>query len=145
MNDETSVRVGSERAVLAGERGDLKLAQYPIWLSVAGITPDQKTIIGGFKTLSGMDSETEVIELGDGASEPALLEWYRRTTAGDLERRSGTVTVLDQDLTTVVARYGLEGAVPLALVAAASGDRAQGMAIEKIEIANEKVERFAPR
>ena len=28
--------------------------------SVAGITADQKTIIGGFKSMSGMSSETEV-------------------------------------------------------------------------------------
>ncbi|MEZ5351510.1 MAG: hypothetical protein R2762_02650 [Bryobacteraceae bacterium] len=27
-----------------------------------GITPDQRTIIGGFKSVAGMDSETELVE-----------------------------------------------------------------------------------
>ncbi len=31
---------------------------------VAGITPDQRTIIGGFKSVAGLDSETEVVEHG---------------------------------------------------------------------------------
>ena len=39
---------------------------YHFLLEVSGITADQKTIVGGFKGMSGMDSETEVIEFKQG-------------------------------------------------------------------------------
>lgn len=39
---------------------------YNFLLEVGGITGDAKTIVGGFKTMSGMESETEVIEFKQG-------------------------------------------------------------------------------
>ena len=39
---------------------------YHFLLEISGITGDSKTIVGGFKTVSGMDSETEIIEFKQG-------------------------------------------------------------------------------
>jgi hypothetical protein len=83
-------------------------------LRIAGITPDQRTIIGGFKTMSGADSH--ILELGDGVLDNnELLAWNRRAEAGTAERRSGTVTVLDQDLSTIIAQYNISGVLPLSV------------------------------
>jgi len=101
---------------------------YNFLLEIQGITPDQRTIIGGFKSMSGMDSETEVIEFKQGndrvvRKKPGrttyaniVLErgftrsddlwlWRKNIEDGLIDRRSGTITCLDQDLTTVVAVY----------------------------------------
>ena len=39
---------------------------YHFLLEITGITQDSKTIVGGFKSVSGMDSETEIIEFKQG-------------------------------------------------------------------------------
>jgi hypothetical protein len=116
----------------------------PIRLEIAGITPDQKSIIGGFKTLSGMDSETEVIELdaGEVTDGTSLRAW-----AAQGARRGGSIIVYDWEGKNVMAQYRLTGARPVSLATRGGGEVLTGdgastaMAIEKIEIANEKVER----
>jgi T4-like virus tail tube protein gp19 len=133
--------------------------KYRVQLEVSGVTPGQKTIIGGFKSMSGLDSETEllagggfvpaggfdpgptVVTLATGASPDAgLLEWYKRVKDGLEEPHGGSITVLDQDLTTVVAKYVFKGASPLSLSATLSPPTS-AMAIEKVELCTEKVER----
>ncbi|MEZ5398254.1 MAG: hypothetical protein R2729_01210 [Bryobacteraceae bacterium] len=60
------------------------------------ITPDQKTIIGGFKSMSGMDSETEVTALtaGNPAGRLALVGWRLESEVPVPQgsRRPGRVT-----------------------------------------------------
>jgi phage tail-like protein len=137
---------------------------YHFLLEIAGITSDQKTIIGGFKSMSGMDSETEVIEFKQGndrvvrkkpgrttyanitlergfTATDDLWKWRKNIEDGIIDRRSGTITMLDQDLETIVAQYNFYEGWPAKWYVPELDSDQSGMAIEKIEIAVEKVER----
>jgi len=137
---------------------------YNFLLEVSGITGDMKTIIGGFKTMSGMDSETEVIEFKQGNDKVVrkkpgrttysnitlergftatddLWHWRKNIEDGLIDRRSGTITVLDQDMTTIVSQYNFYEGWPCKWYVPELNSDSSEMAIEKIEIAVEKVER----
>jgi hypothetical protein len=122
---------------------------FPVRLQIAGITPDQKTIIGGFKTISGMDSETEVIEMdaGEVSDVDGLRAWARAGGDGAAARRNASIIVYDWSGKNVMAEYRLTGArlTSFSVKGTAEGwvgaGASSAMAIEKIEIANEKVER----
>ncbi len=137
---------------------------YNFLLEVSGITKGQKNIIGGFKTMSGMDSETEVIEFKQGNDKVVrkkpgrttysnivlergftatddLWQWRKNIEDGVIDRRSGTITMLDQDMAKIVAQYNFYEGWPCKwFVPELDSDKSQ-MAIERIEIAVEKVER----
>ena len=137
---------------------------YHFLLEISGITSDQKTIIGGFKSMSGMDSETEVIEFKQGndrvvrkkpgrttyatitlergfTTTDDLWKWRKNIEDGLIDRRSGTITMLDQDLESIVAQYNFYEGWPAKWYVPELDSDQSGMAIEKIEIAVEKVER----
>ena len=65
---------------------------YHFLLEVSGITPDMKTIIGGFKSMSGMDSETEVIEFKQGNDKVVRKKPGRTTYANIVLERGFTAT-----------------------------------------------------
>jgi phage tail-like protein len=149
---------------MSGEKTEKLLGAYHFLMEVAGITPDTKTIIGGFKSMSGMTSETEVIEFKQGndwvvrkkpgrttfsnivlergfTATDDLWRWRKNIEDGIIDRRAGTITWLNQDLNVITARYNFfEGWPAKWHVPEANSDQS-GMAIEKIEIACEKVER----
>ena len=105
--DDADVPEAFEEPALAEQSGDSNLGQYDFLLEVSGVTPAQKTIIGGFKSLSGMDSETEVIELQQGVSPTGgFAAW---ASAGTTERRDGTIRFLDPSSALKELRF--EGAV----------------------------------
>ena len=136
---------------------------YHFLLEVSGITPDDKSIIGGFKSMSGMTSETEIVEFKQGndrvvrkkpgrttysnivlergfTATDDLFKWRKNIEDGMIDRRSGTLTVLDTDMESIVKQYHFfEGWPAKWYVPDMDGDQS-GMAIEKIEIAVEKVE-----
>lgn len=137
---------------------------YNFLLEISGITGDSKTIVGGFKSVSGMDSETEVIEFKQGndrvvrkkpgrttyanivlergyTATDDLWTWRNNIEKGIIDRRSGSIIVLDQDLTTEVARYNFYEAWPAKWYVPDMDSDSSAMAIEKIELAVEKVER----
>jgi phage tail-like protein len=137
---------------------------YNFLLEISGITGDIKTIVGGFKSVSGMDSETEVIEFKQGndsvvrkkpgrttyanitlergfTATDDLFVWRQNIEKGFIDRRSGSVIMLDQDLETEVARYNFYEAWPCKWEVPAMDSESSATAIEKIELAVEKVER----
>jgi phage tail-like protein len=137
---------------------------YNFLLEVAGITPDQKTIIGGFKSMSGMTSETEVIEFKQGndmvvrkkpgrttysnivlergyTATDDLWQWRKNIEDGVIDRRAGTITLLDQDGDRQVAQFNFYEGWPCKWHVPEIDSDQSGMAIEKIEIACEKIER----
>ena len=137
---------------------------YNFLLEIAGITQDSKTIVGGFKSVSGMDSETEVIEFKQGndrvvrkkpgrttyanitlergfTATDDLFVWRQNIEKGFIDRRSGSVIILDQDLETEIARYNFFEAWPCKWEVPAMDSESSATAIEKIELAVEKVER----
>ena len=137
---------------------------YNFLLEISGITGEAKTIVGGFKSVSGMNSETEVIEFKQGndrvvrkkpgrttyanitlergyTATDDLWTWRNNIEKGLIDRRSGSVIVLDQDLETEVARYNFYEAWPAKWDVPEMDSDSSNMAIEKIELAVEKIER----
>jgi phage tail-like protein len=137
---------------------------YNFLLEIQGIISDNKIIVGGFKTVSGMDSQTEVIEFKQGndtvvrkkpgrttysnivlergyTATDDLWQWRKNIEDGKIDRRSGSIIVLDQDGQTEVARYNFYEGWPCKWNVPDMNSDSSAMAIEKIEIAIEKVER----
>ena len=137
---------------------------YHFLLEIQGIINDTKVIVGGFKTMSGMDSETEVVEFKQGndtvvrkkpgrttyanivlergyTATDDLWTWRKNIEDGKIDRRSGSIIVLDQDGQTEVARYNFYEGWPSKWYVPDMNSDTSGMAIEKIEISIEKVER----
>ncbi|MEL6344068.1 MAG: phage tail protein [Myxococcota bacterium] len=137
---------------------------YNFLLEIQGVINDNKIIVGGFKSVSGMDSETEIIEFKQGndmvvrkkpgrttyanivlergyTATDDLWQWRKNIEDGKIDRRSGSIIVLDQDGQTEVARYNFyEGWIAKWYVPEMKADSSD-MAIEKCEIAVEKIER----
>jgi phage tail-like protein len=137
---------------------------YNFLLEIQGIINDNKIIVGGFKSLSGMDSETEIVEFKQGndtvvrkkpgrttyanivlergyTATDDLWQWRQNIENGKIDRRSGSVIILDQDGQTEVARYNFFEGWPCKWYVPDMSADSSAMAIEKIEIAVEKVER----
>ena len=137
---------------------------YNFLLEIQGIIGDTKVIVGGFKTVSGMDSETEIIEFKQGndlvvrkkpgrttyanvvlergyTATDDLWQWRKNIEDGKIDRRAGSVVVLDQDGQTEVARYNFYEGWPCKWNVPDMDADSSAMAIEKIELAIEKVER----
>lgn len=133
-------------------------------LEIEGVTGDTTALVGGFKSVSGFDSSTEVVEFKQGndvrvrkkpgrttysnivlergyTATDDLWEWRKNIEEGKIDRRSGAIIVLDHDGSSEVARYEFFEGWPCKWnVPDFSADQS-GMAIEKIEIAVEQVKR----
>ena len=133
-------------------------------LEIQGVVSDTKIIVGGFKSVSGMDSETEIVEFKQGNDKVVrkkpgrttyanivlergytatddLWQWRKNIEDGKIDRRSGSVIILDQDGQTEVARYNFYEGWPSKWYVPDMSADSSAMAIEKLEIAVEKVER----
>jgi phage tail-like protein len=137
---------------------------YNFLLEIGGITGDVKTVVGGFKGMSGMTSETEIIEFKQGndrvvrkkpgrttyanivlergyTATDDLWKWRKNIEDGVIDRRAGTITVTDNDGETIVAQFNFYEAWPCKWHVPEVDSEQSGMAIEKIELAVEKIER----
>ena len=137
---------------------------YHFLLEIQGVINDNKIIVGGFKSVAGMDSETEIVEFKQGndmvvrkkpgrttyanvvlergyTATDDLWQWRKNIEDGKIDRRAGSVIILDQDGTTEVARYNFYEAWPCKWNVPDMDSDSSSMAIEKIELAVEKVER----
>jgi phage tail-like protein len=137
---------------------------YHFLLEIQGVINDTRVIVGGFKSVSGMDSETEIVEFKQGNDKVVrkkpgrttfanivlergytatddLWNWRKNIEDGKIDRRSGSVIILDQDGQTEVARYNFYEGWPCKWFVPEMDSDSSSMAIEKIEIAVEKVER----
>ena len=65
---------------------------YHFLLEIQGIIGDTKVIVGGFKTVSGMDSETEIIEFKQGNDMVVRKKPGRTTYANIVLERGYTAT-----------------------------------------------------
>ena len=70
-----------------------------------------------------------------------LWQWRKNIEDGKIDRRSGSIIILDQDGETEVARYNFYEAWPCKWFVPDMDSEQSAMAIEKIELAVEKVER----
>ena len=100
------------------------------------MTSNAKTIVGGFKSVSGMESETEIIEFRQGQADPSFVTWAFNSAAGRAPLRDFEVT---KNVRGVRTTYVLYGAEAISVQAESDGESAS-IAIEKIELAVERVE-----
>ncbi|MDO8649153.1 MAG: phage tail protein [Candidatus Peregrinibacteria bacterium] len=125
-------------------------------------------IVGGFKEVSGVESEVEVIEeqdaglatlhkrpgkvkygniilkrgfVNDPAREDALREWYKKVLAGTTDRKSISIIYLDRAGNEVM-RYNLFEAWPCRWKAPELNSKGDTTATESIDFCVEKVERI---
>lgn len=147
---------GAIRAV-GKHKGDY-LPAHNFKLEIDGV------IQGGFKSVGGLESETEVVEFRDG-DDPIthkragkvkygnivlkrgvtdggdeLREWYKKVLAGTTDRKSGSIIYLDRAGQEVL-RYNFFEAWPCSWSLPELDNTENKAAIEKIEICVEKVER----
>jgi phage tail-like protein len=137
---------------------------YNFLLEIQGVINDNRVIVGGFKSVSGMDSETEIVEFKQGndmvvrkkpgrttyanivlergyTATDDLWLWRKNIEDGKIDRRAGSIIILDQDGQTEVARYNFYEAWPCKWYVPDMDSDSSSMAIEKVELAVEKVER----
>ena len=137
---------------------------YNFLLEIQGIIGDTKVIIGGFKSVSGMDSETEVIEFKQGndmvvrkkpgrttyanivlergyTATDDLWQWRKNIEQGKIDRRAGSIIILDQDGETEIGRYNFYEGWPCKWYVPDMDADSSAMASEKVEIAVELIER----
>lgn len=149
---------------MADDNTETLYGAFNFWLEIEGVTKDSKTIVGGFKSVTGMDSNTEIIEFKQGndlrvrkkpgrttysnivlergyTASDDLWEWRKNIEDGEIDRRSGAIIIMDHDGSTEVARYEFFEAWPCKWYAPDMSAEQSGMAIEKMEIAVERVRR----
>lgn len=120
-------------------------------------------ISGGFKEISGIESEVEVIEYKDGSdpithkrpgkakyknivlkrgfvNDASLLEWYKAVLLGATARKSGSIIYLDREGNEVL-RYNFFEAWPCRWKAPELNANSDTFIVEELEFAVEKVER----
>ncbi|MEO7589845.1 MAG: phage tail protein, partial [Byssovorax sp.] len=112
-------------------------------------------ISGGFKEITGLESEVEIIEYRDGddpithkragknkyknlilkrgiVNDPTLLEWFKQVLAGTTERKSGSVIYLDREGNEVL-RYNFLEAWPVRWKAPELNSNSDTHIVEEIE------------
>lgn len=117
---------------------------------------------GAFAEVSGMESQTEVIEYADGADQIVrkrpgrttytniiltrgalttheLWEWYKSVMQGKIERKSGSIIVLGDDMSEKY-RYNFFEAWPCRWKSLQLDAKSQVTLVEEIELAVEKIE-----
>ena len=98
-------------------------------LEIQGVVSDTKIIVGGFKSVSGMDSETEIVEFKQGNDKVVrkkpgrttyanivlergytatddLWTWRQNIENGKIDRRSGSIIILGGCISA--ARYEVD-------------------------------------
>jgi len=119
----------------------------------------------GFTDCSGLGSSTDPIEYREGGDNTTmrklpgttkytnislkwglsdsreLYDWYRKVVTGKVERRNGSIVVLDGDGVTEVVRWNFFNAWPAKLEAPTFSAKANEVAIETLELAHEGLER----
>ncbi len=143
------------------------LGSYGFLLEISGIAGETRCTIGGFRSVSGMESETEIVEFKQGKhrglrEEPGrttfthivlekslcakddLFLWRKNIEDGIIDRRSGRITARDPETRTTVAQYNSYEAWPCKWEIPKTRSNASMMAVDRLEIAVEKVERVRP-
>ena len=130
-------------------------------VEIAGITVDPKVF--GFIEVSGLESRFELVEYREGKDAVVhklpgqlhnqnlilrrgwtathnLWEWYKNITDGIVDRRSGTITLLDADFKTVVSQWNFYEGFPVRYRIGGFDSHDSSPLIEEIEITFEKFE-----
>jgi phage tail-like protein len=121
---------------------------------------------GAFHEVTGLDSTTDIIEHREGGNNTTplklagqtkhanivlrwgmtidnqLFEWHKSIVDGNVDRRNGSVVLLDRR-GTEVARWNFVRAWPTKYTAPSLSAEASDVAIESVELAHEGMERVS--
>lgn len=134
-------------------------------VEISGITGDQ--MVTGFTEVSALESTLETVEYREGQStavrkQPGQLRntnlvlrrgwtashdlwnWYQNIAKGIVDRRSGTITLVDADHQTIVSQWHFFEAYPVRYRIGGFDSRNSSPLMEEIEITIEKFE-LVPR
>lgn len=123
----------------------------------------EKVTVGAFQEVSGLESVTEVIEYQDGAdiilrkrpgrtkysnivlkrgftATDDLWMWRKAVVDGKVERKSGSIIIAGDDASEIM-RYNFFEAWPCRWRSSMLDGLGNGVVIEEVEIAVEKIER----
>lgn len=126
---------GAEDGTVSTRSEDLSATVVRLELNA----PARPKISGTFKSVAGISGGDRRVTLFQGTmANKELAEWYRRSESDAVEFRSGTITVLDQDLNSVVAQYVVSNTLPTFVAEATTGE--PSLTVEKVELAVEKIE-----
>lgn len=142
-----------------GDRPD-PFVNYNFHVEIDGISR------AAFQEVTGLDSTVDVIEHREGgwnttphkfpgqtkhanivlkhgmATDRELVEWHRTISEGQIDRRNGSVVLLDRRRQEV-ARWNFVRAWPSKYTAPSFNAEASDMAIESVEIVHEGLERVS--
>lgn len=135
-------------------------------VEIEDITGDSTSVVGGFSRVSGLVSESDIVEHRVGNSpvvfklpgktrfgnvvlekgcttSGALYQWRRRIEDGRDDRRSGSIILLDGNLREK-ARWNFYEAWPCRYVAPEFDASDNAVSIETLELCVERIERVDP-
>lgn len=135
-------------------------------VEIQDITGDSSTVVGGFSRVSGLISQSEVIEHRVGnsplvvkipgktrfgnvvlekgcTSSGALYQWRRRIENGESDRRSGSIILLDGNFHEK-ARWNFFEAWPCRYEGPELDASDNAISIERLELCVERIERVEP-
>ncbi len=138
-------------------RGHDHIGQFNFKVEIDGVTQ------GAFKTVDGLDSETEVVEYQDGndlilrkrpgrtkysnivlkrgyVNTEELWEWRKRVMEGKVDRKSGSI-ILCNDSGDEVMRYNFFEAWPCKWKGFSLDGKGTDVAVEELEFVVERWER----
>jgi phage tail-like protein len=143
------------------------VGNYNFLVEIEGVDGSSSLVVGGFSEVSGLGSKTEVIEFAVGNSSTVmqlpgktrysnivlrkgvtnsneLYCWRQAIENGDLDRRAGSVVLLDHEMAEKT-RWNFYEAWPCRYEAPSLDSSGNAVSIETLEICVGRVERIDPK
>ncbi len=143
------------------------LGNFNFLVEIEDLTGDSTSVVGGFSQVSGIVSQSDVVEHRVGSSNTVfkipgktrfgnivlrkgctssgeLYHWRRRIEGGEEDRRSGSIVLLDGNLKEK-ARWNFFEAWPCRYEAPELDASENAVSVETLELCVERVERVEPR
>ena len=140
--------------------------KYNFLVEIEDVTGDSTSVVGGFSRVSGLVSQSDVVEHRVGNSPTvfkipgktrfgnvvlekgctasgALYEWRRRIERGEDDRRSGSIILLDGNYHEK-ARWNFYEAWPCRYVAPEFDASDNAISVETLELCVDRIERVQP-
>ncbi|MBI4585640.1 MAG: phage tail protein [Planctomycetes bacterium] len=139
------------------------IGNFNFLVEIEGITGDAAMVVGGFSEVSGIGSQTEIIEYRTGNSRSVLqipgktrysnivlkkgvtssnelFLWRQAIEKGNLDRRSGSIILLDPDMNEKT-RWNFYEAWPCRYEAPVLNSAGDAISIEALELCVGRLER----
>ncbi|HLU50219.1 MAG TPA: phage tail protein [Planctomycetota bacterium] len=145
------------------KRGFPFCGNFNFLVEIEDLEGEPASVVGGFTEVSGLSTESPVLEYRVGShptavkipgrttygnvrlrkgvtTSSALWEWRRRIEAGEEDLRSGSIVLLDSAMRER-ARWNFYGAWPCRYEAPLFDAESEGLSVETVELCVERLER----